>query len=113
MLDDKEAIEIASGEEYLIFLERANRIKVWVDCNKELSFRLDSENFMKVIDSFICPELQLEFRKKLYQGYCLYTNKTSFRIVRPSSDFGNPALHTPLPDLKDVLRHPENYQFTV
>lgn len=106
---DDIAIDLISGENYIIFNNLKNKIVIWVNCDKEMAVKMSKDDFIKSSKTLF-PFLNIsEILYYIYRGDYVYTDKKVIKPLR-SSTIDNISL---LPTLKEIsaLKNKNTFKF--
>lgn len=96
----EEALNLMSGESYIMFNNLKGSIVVWINCDKEMQVKMTLDELKKAAYSLF-PQLNIsDLLFYLSRGDYVYTDKLTVRPLHPRQ-FATQSL---IPSLKDVTR---------
>lgn len=92
------AIDLISGENYIIFNNMKGKIVIWVNCDKDMAVKLTKDDFIKSSKTLF-PFLNIsDLLYYIYRGDYIYTDKKIIKPLRPN----NLESFSSVPTLKEV-----------
>ena len=91
---EEDAVQLISGETYIIFNNLRGKVIIWINCDKEMQISMTTGELIKAAPS-IFP--QLDISNLLYflsRGDYVFTDKLTIRPLKPQNPEETPIIPT-------------------
>lgn len=108
-LNEEEQSKLLGGEDYIIFANPKGGFYIWINCDQEMQIEISKEELMQIFPVIFPIANFPHLLESLNRGNYVYSDKVSFKQLRPSFDN---SLAFSLPTAEDAVTNLKSFAKT-